>query len=156
GIQLVTETRRFYPKGSLAAALLGYVGTDDRGLGGLEYSYDGAIRGKPGEVIALTDARKSRYGEAEAPGRPPEEGASLELAIDSGVQFAVERELAASVAQHGARSGTAVLLDPWTGEVVAMATVPTFDPNRFNKFPSEVRRNRAIADAYEPGSTFKI
>jgi cell division protein FtsI/penicillin-binding protein 2 len=156
GVQLVTETRRFYPKGSLAAALLGYVGTDDRGLGGLEYSYDAEIRGKSGEVIALTDARKSRYGEAEAPGRPPEEGASLELSIDSGVEFAVERELAAAVAQHGARSGTAVLLDPWTGEIVAMATAPTFDPNRFNRFPPEARRNRAIADAYEPGSTFKI
>jgi cell division protein FtsI/penicillin-binding protein 2 len=156
GIRLVTETRRFYPKGPLAAALLGFVGTDDRGLGGLEYSYDQAIRGKPGEVIALTDARQSRYGEAEAPGRPPEEGATLELAIDSGVQFAVERELAAAVVQYGARSGTAVLLDPWTGDVIAMASAPGFDPNRFNRFPAEARRNRAIADAYEPGSTFKI
>jgi cell division protein FtsI (penicillin-binding protein 3) len=156
GVHFVTETRRFYPKGALAAALLGYVGTDDRGLGGLEYFYDEAIRGKPGEIVALTDARRSTYAEAETPGRPPQEGASLEISIDSGVQFAVERELVAAVAEAGARSGTAVLLDPGTGEIVAMASVPGFDPNRFNRFPAEARRNRAIADAYEPGSTFKI
>jgi len=156
GVHFVTETRRFYPKGALAAALLGYVGTDDRGLGGLEYFYDEAIRGKPGEIVALTDARRSTYAEAETPGRPPQEGASLEISIDSGVQFAVERELAAAVAEAGARSGTAVLLDPGTGEILAMASVPGFDPNRFNHFAAETRRNRAIADAYEPGSTFKI
>lgn len=156
GIRFVTETKRFYPKGPLAAALLGYVGTDDRGLGGLEYAYDRAIRGKPGEIVALTDARRSTYGEAEAPGRPPEEGAALQISIDSGVQFAVERELSAAVAEHAARSGTAVLLDPWSGEVLAMASVPGFDPNRFNRYPAESRRNRAIADAYEPGSSFKI
>src|SRR5262249_1215625 len=146
GIHFVTETKRFYPRGALAAALLGYVGTDDRGLGGLEYSYDRTIRGKPGEIVALTDARQPRYGETETPGRPPQEGATLELSIDSGVQFAVERELAASVAEHGARSGTAVLLNPEDGEIVAMASVPGFDPNRFNRYPSDARRNRAIAD----------
>lgn len=156
GIHFVTETKRFYPRGALAAALLGYVGTDDRGLGGLEYSYDRTIRGKPGEIVALTDARQSRYGETETPGRPPQEGATLELSIDSGVQAAVERELVAAVAEHGARSGTAVLLDPRDGEIVAMASAPGFDPNRFNHYPADARRNRAIADAYEPGSTFKI
>ncbi|MGH9367711.1 MAG: penicillin-binding protein [Thermoanaerobaculia bacterium] len=156
GIHFVTENRRFYPKGPLAAALLGYVGIDDRGLGGLEYFYDRTIRGKPGEIVALKDARRSTYGELEAPGRPPQEGASLEISVDSGVQFAVERELSAAVAEAGARSGAAVLLDPWSGEVLAMASAPGFDPNRFNRFPADSRRNRAIADAYEPGSTFKI
>ncbi len=156
GIHFVTEHKRFYPKGALAAALLGYVGTDDRGLGGLEHFYDGAIRGKPGEIVALKDARRSTYGEAEGPGRPPEEGASLEISIDSGVQFAVERELSTAVAEAGARSGSAVLIDPWSGEILAMASVPGFDPNRFSRYAAEARRNRAIADAYEPGSTFKI
>jgi cell division protein FtsI (penicillin-binding protein 3) len=156
GIHFVAEHRRFYPRGALAAALLGYVGTDDRGLGGLEHFYDSAIRGKPGEIVALKDARRSTYGETEGPGRPPEEGASIEISIDSGVQFAVERELAASVAETGSRSGSAVLLDPATGEIVAMATAPGFDPNRYSRYPAEARRNRAIADAYEPGSTFKI
>ena len=156
GIRLVPETKRFYPKGNLAAAVLGFVGTDDKGLGGLEHFYDETIRGKPGEIIALTDARRSTYGEAETTGRAPEEGASLALSLDSGIQFAAERELEAGLADFGARSGAVVLLDPITGEILAMASAPGFDPNRFNHFSAETRRNRALADAHEPGSTFKI
>ncbi|HSS45289.1 MAG TPA: penicillin-binding transpeptidase domain-containing protein, partial [Thermoanaerobaculia bacterium] len=157
GIHRVADTRRFYPKGPLAAAVLGYVGTDDQGLGGLEYLCDAAVRGKPGEIIALTDARRSTYGEAEtAGGRPSQEGATLTLSLDSGIQFAAERELAAAVAQAEAKSGSAVLLDPVNGEILAMASVPAFDPNQYGRYSAEVRRNHAIADAYEPGSTFKI
>ena len=157
GIHLVAETKRIYPKGGLAANVLGYVGTDDRGLGGLEHFYDGAIRGKPGEIVALTDARRSTYGEAEtATGKLPEEGDSLFLSLDSGIQFAAERELAAAVAEAQARSGVLVLLDPANGEILAMASSPTFDPNDYGHYSSDARRNRAIADAYEPGSTFKI
>jgi cell division protein FtsI (penicillin-binding protein 3) len=157
GIDFVTEPKRFYPKGRLASAVLGFVGTDAVGLAGLEHFYDGAIRGKPGELVALTDARRSRYGEAEAASsRPAEEGASLVLALDSGVQFAAERELADAVREHRARSGCIVVMDPWNGEVLAMASVPDFDPNAFGSFPADAWRNRAIADAYEPGSTFKI
>jgi cell division protein FtsI (penicillin-binding protein 3) len=157
GIHLVAETKRFYPKGSLAANVLGYVGTDDRGLGGLEHFYDGAIRGKPGEIVALTDARRSTYGEAETPnGKLAEEGDSLFISLDSGIQFAAERELAAAVADAQARSGVLVLLDPSDGEILAMATAPSFDPNEYGRYPADTRRNRAIADAYEPGSTFKI
>lgn len=157
GIHLVAETKRFYPRGSLAAAVLGYVGTDDRGLGGLEHFYDGTIRGKPGEIIALTDARRSTYGEAETPnGKLPQEGASLFISLDSGIQFAAERELAAAVAEAEARSGVLVLLDPSDGAILAMATAPGFDPNEYGRSSAETRRNRAIADAYEPGSTFKI
>jgi cell division protein FtsI (penicillin-binding protein 3) len=157
GVHFVTETKRSYPKGRLAANVLGYVGTDDKGLGGLEHFYDSTIRGKPGEIVALTDARRSTYGEAEAPsGRPPEEGASLFVSLDSGIQFAVERELAAAVAEAQAKSGVAILLDPSDGAILAMATVPSFDPNDYGRSTGESRRNRAIADAYEPGSTFKM
>jgi cell division protein FtsI (penicillin-binding protein 3) len=157
GIHLVAETKRFYPKGSLAANVLGYVGTDDRGLGGLEHFYDRAIRGKPGEIVALTDARRSTYGEAEtANGKLAEEGDSLFISLDSGIQFAAERELAAAVSEAQARSGVLVLLDPSDGEILAMATAPSFDPNEYGRFSADTRRNRAIADAYEPGSTFKI
>ena len=157
GIHLVTEPRRFYPKGHLAAAVLGFVGTDDAGLAGLEHLYDKTIRGRPGEIIALTDARRSRYGEAETESsRPAKEGASLVLSLDSGVQFAAERELAASMAEHRARSGSVVVMDPWNGEILAMASAPDFDPNDFGRSAPEDRRNRAIADTYEPGSTFKI
>ena len=102
------EPKRYYPKGPLAAAVLGYVGTDDTGLAGLEQLYDKTIRGKPGEIVALTDARRSRYGEAETPraAAPRQEGASLVLSLDSGVQFAAERELEAAVAEHHAKSGS--------------------------------------------------
>ncbi len=157
GIHFVVEPKRFYPKGHLAAAVLGFVGTDGGGLAGLEHLYDRSIRGKPGEMVALTDARRSRYGEAEtANSRPAEEGSSLVLSLDSGVQYAAERELAAAMVEHRAMSGSVVVLDPWNGEVLAMASAPDFDPNEFGKYPAVARRNRVIADAYEPGSTFKI
>lgn len=157
GIHLVTEPRRFYPKRRLASAVLGFVGTDDKGLAGLEHRYDEAIRGKPGELVALTDARRSRYGELEtANSRPAEEGASLILSLDSGVQFAAERELAASMKEHRALSGSVVVMDPRNGEILAMASAPDFDPNEFGSFEPSAWRNRVIADAYEPGSTFKI
>ena len=157
GVHLFPDTNRFYPKGSLAAAVLGFVGAEDSGLAGLEYSYDAAVHGKPGEIVALTDARRSTYGEADPPGdRRSEEGSSLVLSLDSGVQFVAERELAAVVEKLRAKSGSVVLMDPETGDIVAMASVPGFDPNQFARYSAEVRRNHAIADAYEPGSTFKI
>jgi len=157
GVHMVPEPKRFYPKGHLASAVLGFVGTDNVGLAGLEHVYDRMIRGKPGALIALTDARRSLYGEAEtARSRPAEEGASLVLSLDSGLQFAAERELAASMREHRAASGSVVVMDPSNGEILAMASAPDFDPNAFQDFPPEARRNRVIADAYEPGSTFKI
>ncbi len=157
GIHFVAEPKRFYPKGRLAGAVLGFVGTDAVGLAGLEHFYDGAIRGKPGELMALTDARRSRYGEAEAASsRPAQEGATLVLSLDSGVQFAAERELGDAMREHRARSGCIVVMDPESGEVLAMASAPDFDPNAYGKSSPDAWRNRAIADAYEPGSTFKI
>lgn len=106
GIHLVSEPKRFYPKAHLGSTVLGFVGTDNVGLAGLEHVYDGLIRGKPGELIALTDARRSLYGEAEtARSRPAEAGASLVLSLDSGLQFAAERELADSMREHRASWG---------------------------------------------------
>ncbi len=157
GIHIVPEPKRFYPKGHLASTVLGFVGTDDSGLAGLEHLYDRTIRGTPGEIVALTDARRSRYGEAEtASSRPAQEGASLVLSLDSGVQFAAERELDAAMVEHHAKSGSVVVLDPWNGEILAMASAPDFDPNEFARYPPDTRRNRVVADCYEPGSTFKI
>jgi cell division protein FtsI (penicillin-binding protein 3) len=157
GIRMVPETKRYYPKGSLAGAVLGYVGTDDNGLAGLEYSYESSIRGKPGLVVALRDARRSTYGESEGTNvRAEQEGATLALSLDSGIQFAAERELAATMRDLDAKSGSIVLMDPATGEILAMASAPAFDPNQYAKYAAETRRNHAVADAYEPGSTFKI
>lgn len=157
GIHLVPETKRYYPKGSLAGAVLGYVGTDDTGLAGLEYAYESSVRGKPGQVVALRDARRSTYGESEGPNvRAEQEGATLTLSLDSGIQFAAERELIATMLELHAKSGSIVLMDPSNGEILAMASAPFFDPNQYAKCPADVRRNHAVADAYEPGSTFKI
>jgi cell division protein FtsI (penicillin-binding protein 3) len=157
GIQIVPDTKRFYPKAELAAAVLGFVGTENHGLEGLEYFYDKVVGGKPGEFVLLTDARRSTYGEAPPPGgRAPQEGASLVLSLDAGVQFAAEKELAAAMTERRARSGSVVVMDPVSGEILAMASAPGFDPNAFGKYPPEARRNRAVGDAYEPGSTFKI
>ncbi len=157
GIHFAVEPKRFYPKGRLAASVLGFVGTDAVGLAGLEHFYDRAIRGKPGELVALTDARRSRYGEADAANsRPAQEGASLVLSLDSGVQFAAERELGDAMREFRAHSGCIVVMDPENGEVLAMASAPDFDPNVYGRFPADAWRNRAIADSYEPGSTFKI
>ncbi len=157
GIHLVPETRRFYPKGSLAASVLGYVGTDDTGLAGIEYAYDSTVRGKPGRIVAFKDARRSTWGGSEAPGvRAEQEGATLTLSLDSGIQFAAERELAATLTELHARSGSVVLMDPANGEILAMASAPGFDLNQYGRYPAETRRNHAVADAYEPGSTFKV
>ena len=156
GVHMVTESKRFYPKGTLAASVLGYVGTDDDGLAGLEFFYDRAIRGRPGEIVALTDARRSTYAAEAGGGKPPEEGDSLAVSLDSGIQFIAERELARTIEAQSAKSGSIVLLDPNSGEILAMASYPFFDPNHYGSVPADVRRNHAIADAYEPGSTFKI
>jgi len=157
GVRLVPETKRYYPKGSLAGSVIGYVGTDDTGLAGLEYAYETSVRGKPGQVVALRDARRSTYGESESANvRAEQEGATLTLSLDSGIQFAAERELAGTMQELHAKSGSIVLMDPTNGEILAMASAPAFDPNQYAKCPAEVRRNHAVADAYEPGSTFKI
>jgi cell division protein FtsI/penicillin-binding protein 2 len=156
GIHMITESKRFYPKGALAASVLGYVGTDDDGLAGLEFYYDRAMRGRPGEIVALTDARRSTYASEAGGGKAPEEGESLAVSLDSGIQFIAERELARTVEAENAKSGSVVLLDPTNGEILAMASYPFFDPNHYGSAPADVRRNHAIADAYEPGSTFKI
>jgi cell division protein FtsI (penicillin-binding protein 3) len=156
GIHFLPESRRYYPNGSLAANVLGYVGLDGHGLGGLEYEYEGRIHGRDGEMRVARDARQGQYALMSIPGREAEQGSSLEITLDRDIEFVAERELARAVAETGARSGSAVVLDPWTGAVRAMASIPTFDPNRFNDSPPSSWRNRAIADSFEPGSVFKV
>ena len=146
------------PKGHLASAVLGFVGTDDVGLAGLEHLYDRTIRGKPGEIVALTDARRSRYGEAETAQQPPGAGGRVARAL-ARLGRAVRRRARArrrDASSTAPKSGSVVVLDPWNGEILAMASAPDFDPNEFARFPPDARRNRVIADSYEPGSTFKI
>ena len=146
------ETRRFYPNAAVAAHALGYVSLDGAGLGGVELSYNRFISGTPGKALVQSDARHEVFSRTE---RPPTPGATVELTIDKALQFIVERELKAGVALHRAQGGTAIVMDPWTGEILAMANEPTFNPNAVTLAEPITLRNRAIEDTYEPGSTFK-
>jgi len=156
GIFLLDAHRRTYPKVSLAANVVGYVGLDGQGLAGVEHSFDALMRGRAGRVTLLRDARHGMYiVGGEGPNRPID-GNDVILSIDSVVQFITERALAAAVNKWHAAGGTAVVMDPNDGAVLAMASVPTFDPNHFRDFPPATWRNRTVQDIYEPGSTFKI
>ena len=153
GIGFMKENRRFYPNKELAAHVLGYVGIDSTGLHGIEATYDSLIKGKPGTVLVQTDARRHAFSRLE---KPPTTGASLELTLDQYLQHIAERELRAGVHEFRASSGSAVIMDPYTGEILALANYPTFNPNAFRQASESARRNRAVQDLYEPGSTFKI
>ena len=153
GVGFVKESQRRYPNRELASHLLGYVGVDNIGLGGIEGTYDSLIRGKAGTVLVQTDARRHAFSRVE---RPPTSGASIELTVDQYLQHVAERELRAGVEASSASGGSVVVMDPFTGEILAMANAPTFNPNAYRDFREELRRNRAIQDLYEPGSTFKI
>ena len=154
GITLLKESRRYYPNSELAAHVIGYVGLDNVGLGGIESAYDSQIRGRAGKVLLQTDnLRKAMFSRVET---PPTAGAGIELTLDQYLQHVAERELRAGVEENRAEGGTAIVMDPWTGEILALANWPTFNPNAFARVDDVVRRNRAIQTLYEPGSTFKI
>jgi cell division protein FtsI (penicillin-binding protein 3) len=153
GIGFMTESRRFYPNRDLAAGLLGYVGVDNTGLAGLESAYDQQIRGRPGKVLVQTDAKRHAFSRTE---RPPTTGSTVELTIDEYLQHVAERELHAGIVENRAAGGAAIIMNPHTGEILAMANEPTFNPNAYREYDESERRNRAVQDLYEPGSTFKI
>jgi cell division protein FtsI (penicillin-binding protein 3) len=153
GIGFIKESRRFYPNKELGAHLLGYVGVDGNGLEGLEWAYDSQIRGKPGTVLIHTDARRHVFSRFE---RPPTTGSTIELTIDEYLQHLAERELHAGIVADRAEGGSVIIMNPKTGEILAMANEPTFNPNAYREAAETERRNRAVQDLYEPGSTFKI
>ncbi len=155
GIHFVTESKRFYPRGSLAAHVLGFVIPDEPKLReGLELRYDAAISGTPGALVALRDAHGKHF--LMKARRKPRAGHDLVTSLDEVIQHITERELAAAIRETGAASGTAVVLHTPTGEVLALANYPTFSPNRYGRAPAAARRNRAVMDLYEPGSTTKM
>jgi cell division protein FtsI/penicillin-binding protein 2 len=159
GVQLKDEDtgKRIDTAGTMASTLLGFVGTDENGLDGLEYAYDSLLKGQSGRVTLETDefGRPIPLGR-ETVVKAAQPGLSLQLTIDSYLQFVTEEALSEQVSKYHALSGTAIVMDPWTGEVLAMANLPTFDPNHFWKFSDASRRDRAVTDAYEPGSTYKL
>ncbi len=152
GIYFRKEPKRFYPKRDLAAQVIGYVGTDDEGLGGLELVYDDDLRGIPGREIFSVDARRRYYGRVE---RQPDPGQNLVLTLDGTIQYIVEKELEQAMLDTKAEAGTVIVQNPRTGEILALANRPTFNPNVFNKVNKEALKNRAVTDVYEPGSVFK-
>lgn len=153
GVYFQKENKRFYPKRELAAHVLGYVGMDGQGLAGLEMKYDSLIRGVPGKLLIERDARSRRYS---SKGSEPQPGRDLVLTIDESIQFIAERELDTVMSLSRAKAGTVIVQDPHSGEILAMANRPTFNPNLYSASSAESHRNTAIAGIYEPGSTFKI
>ena len=156
GIGALDEIKRVYPAGSLAAQVVGFVGTDNVGLGGLESGWEQLLAGVAGEEIMEQDPRGRPIAGGESKIRLPERGQDLILTIDRDIQFATEEALERALTQTGARNGTAIVLEPRTGDVLAMANWPPLDPNAFSRTTGEVMRNRAVQDAYEPGSVNKV
>lgn len=156
GIYFMEAHRRTYPRGMLGANVIGYVGVDGDGLAGIEHSFDDYVKGTPGKVTLLKDARKGVYLVGGDGANRPRDGQHVVLTIDSVIQFIAERALKKAVDTYRAAGGAVIVMDPNTGDILAMASAPTFDPNRFRAFPPAAWKNRAVQDAYEPGSTFKI
>ena len=155
GIGLYPESRRYYPRQELAAHVLGMVGLDDRGLEGLEHQYDVLLGGQPEYITAQQDALgRIIFRHEEERGRPLI--FDLTLTIDEVLQYTAERELQRAVERSHAKTGTAIVMDPWTGEILALANQPTFDPNKYKRGGSFAKRNRAVTDYFEPGSVFKV
>ena len=155
GIGSEPARQRVYPHGALAGQVLGFTGVDGHGLEGVERALDAEMRGEVEAMVVGHDARGRQFVLGEEWGSLPRAGAQIELTLDAALQRFAEAELERAVHEQGARAGTLVALDPGTGEVLAMATVPRFDPNQFATASAEQWRNRAITDCYEPGSTFK-
>jgi cell division protein FtsI/penicillin-binding protein 2 len=153
GIYFQKEMKRFYPEGTLAANVLGYVGMDDEGLAGIEYGMNREIAGLPGRVLVTEDARRHVVRSVRDAGEP---GKNVVLTIDQNIQFIAQKALNDAVAQHHALGGVALVENPATGAILAMASSPTFDPNRYWLAPASARENRAVSWIYEPGSVFKL
>lgn len=156
GITFTEETKRFYPKGDLAAHILGFSGIDNQGLNGVELAYDQVLQGKPGRIMIEKDATGRVMPRGVEQYLDPKDGNNLYLTIDHVVQYIAERELEKALRVNEAEGGTIIVMNPQTGGVLALANRPTYNPNHFAKYSPGRWRNSAISDAYEPGSTFKI
>src|ERR1051325_897186 len=153
GIHTQLEPKRFYPNGSLAAHVLGYVGLDGQGLGGVEQSFNEKISGEAGQLYLEKDANGKPYESYEIAAKP---GQTVVLTIDQSIQYIAEQALQGAVQRTHAKSGTAIVLDPRSGDILALANAPTFDPNKVAETKPETRSNWALQNIYEPGSTFKV
>ena len=153
GVYLQKEFKRFYPNSDLGAQVLGYVGSDDGGLGGLELKFDDEMHGAPGHMLTALDAKRHVMGSEESQPLP---GENLVLSIDANIQYMAERALDAQVEKMKALHGTVVVQDPHTGQILALAVSPRFNPNDQKHMDASVLQNLAVSNVYEPGSTFKL
>ena len=156
GVGVIREAKRFYPNGQLASHLLGFVGTDGNGLEGVELGFNQYLTGPPTYMRITQDAIGRPISMEDRYYKTQREGYTVELTIDKNLQFQLEKVLSQTVREEEASGGIGVMMDPYTGEILAMATEPSYDPNNFTNFPAEKRRNRVITDTFEPGSIFKI
>jgi len=155
GIGVVLETKRFYPKGTLGSHALGFVNMDDKGCEGLELVFNEYLAGKNGRLVSVKDAKGRGVVSGEVEYEAPVNGDNLVLTIDEGVQSIAEEELNLIYEQYHAKEATAIVMNTATGEILALANRPNFDPNNFNDYPQAALKNRAVSVQYEPGSTFK-
>lgn len=157
GVQTLQETQRFYPKRHLAGQILGFVGVDEQGLGGLEHLYNRDLRGTPRRVILQRDATGRTVQVMEGDPSDQPRGADLYLTLDERLQYIAEKEIAARVEETQARSGVVIIMHPPSGDILAVANYPFFNPNDYQDAKQRVwQRNRAVTDPVEPGSTFKL
>ncbi|MGI5824650.1 MAG: stage V sporulation protein D [Bacillota bacterium] len=157
GISVVEEAQRYYPKNTLAANILGFSGVDNQGLEGIEYSYNDILSGINGSISTEYDAKQNTIPQAIQEYEAPENGQNIYLTIDENIQYFAERELDAMMKSEIAPKACAIIaMDPQTGEILAMASRPTYDPNNYQESETKDRRNMLVTDTYEPGSTFKI
>jgi cell division protein FtsI/penicillin-binding protein 2 len=153
GVYFEKESKRYYPKNELAAQVLGYVGMDDQGLSGVEREYEDRLHGRPGQMLISVDARKKWFGSVE---KQPQPGDNIVLTIDEKIQYIAERELEQAMRDTKAIAGTVIVENPRTGEILALANRPTFNPNLSREITPERLKNHAVSDVFEPGSTFKL
>ncbi|WP_461371243.1 penicillin-binding transpeptidase domain-containing protein [Candidatus Darwinibacter acetoxidans] len=156
GIRIVQRPQRYYPQGSLAAHVVGIAGTDNQGLEGIEYFYEEILRGRPGQQATERDAAQRSIPGGETQFVPPEPGHDVVLTIDTVIQYIAETRIQQAVISSKSERGLVLAMNPKTGEILANAIYPTFDPNYYQEVSAERRRNVAVTDQYEPGSTFKF
>lgn len=155
GLRFVTERKRYYPQASIASHVIGFTGLDPNGLEGVELEYDRQLQGEPGRLVSLRDARGRGLASSEQLVQGGEPGKNLHLTLDRSLQYVAEKELERVVSESHAVGGTVVVMEPASGRILALASQPDYNPNRAGYYAAARRRNRAVTDMYEPGSTFK-
>lgn len=156
GLYFIEEEKRIFPQQELAADALGFVGIDNQGLSGIEYKFDRMLKGSPGKLILEGDPHGYRLVTGIQKEILPYDGGHIITTLDEYVQYITQKYLAQGVAENEADAGFAIVMDPKTGDVLAMADVPAFNPNTWNKYPASCHKNSCITDVFEPGSIFKI